>query len=91
MRFSVFVAVTGCALLAAGSAYAADKSDTAAKDMDPIVCKSMAPRTGTRLGGRHICMKESEWKARAQHDRDALSKWQDKSGFQGPTSTGTGH
>jgi hypothetical protein len=38
-------------------------TQTSDSDNDPnaIVCKSMAPATGSRLGGRRVCQTRKEW------------------------------
>jgi hypothetical protein len=33
----------------------------AVKDPKAVVCKRMAPETGTRLGSRMVCMTNAQW------------------------------
>lgn len=88
MRTSTFVAVVACAMVAAGSAYAGDASNMDA-NKDPVICKTTPPPTGTRLGGRRICMKASQWKEQRQRAQDSLSNSQNHSQINGvPSSIG---
>jgi hypothetical protein len=79
---SIFVTVAACALFAAGSAYAGDASPKPA-DKDPVICKTTPPPVGTRLGGRHICMKASQWEQRRQQSQDALTNSQNRGQING--------
>jgi hypothetical protein len=56
----------------------ADQTTTAdsAPDLDKIVCKTMDPPTGTRLGGRRECMTQREWNDRTRQDRQQIEKSQ---------------
>ncbi len=47
----------------------------AAKPEDKIVCKRLEA-IGTRLGGKRICKKSSEWKEDALRHRDELDREQ---------------
>ena len=40
---------------------------------DKVLCKRIEA-TGTRLGGKRLCMTRRDWDARAALDRDALEK-----------------
>jgi hypothetical protein len=40
---------------------AATQSSDATEDPNAIVCKSMEPATGSRLGGRRVCQTRKEW------------------------------
>jgi hypothetical protein len=42
---------------------------------DKVICKRQEA-VGTRLGGKRICMKASEWKAAAELHRDELDREQ---------------
>jgi hypothetical protein len=42
---------------------------------DKIICKRQET-VGTRLGGKRVCMKASEWKAAAELHRDELDREQ---------------
>jgi hypothetical protein len=43
----------------------AAQPDAAAKspipEGDTMVCRTLAPKTGTRLGARRVCLKQREW------------------------------
>ncbi|HVV64887.1 MAG TPA: hypothetical protein VHC42_05425 [Rhizomicrobium sp.] len=30
-------------------------------DADAVVCRTLAPKTGSRLGARRVCLKQREW------------------------------
>lgn len=38
-----------------------------------IICQTFVP-TGSRLGGKKICMTAKEWQARADQDQDMLNR-----------------
>jgi hypothetical protein len=51
-------------------------AETSAKPKeDKVICKRQEA-IGTRLGGKRICMKASEWKAAAELHRDELDREQ---------------
>ena len=47
-------------------------------DADEVVCKSMAPATGTRLGSRRICQTQREWQAQEAASRDMIQHEQNR-------------
>jgi hypothetical protein len=62
-----------------------DASD-GASPLDKVVCKKLAPPTGTRLGARRVCQTEREWRDLMQRSQDNVSHGQQKSlGFGGPS------
>jgi len=81
MRFSALLVVT---VLAAGAppatafadppAQSGDTAQNATTDQDQIVCRRVAPPTGSRLGGGRECHSQREWDQRA---RDAQKELQE--------------
>ncbi|HEY4941290.1 MAG TPA: hypothetical protein VII56_07665 [Rhizomicrobium sp.] len=66
----------------AATAVATNTPDPAA---DQIVCKSLGPSTGTRLGSRHICQTAREWEDQQKaHQRDVLHEQTRGGYFQTP-------
>lgn len=62
----------------------------AAKDpMDEMVCRKET-LTGSRLGGKRVCLTRREWDQITRDSQDALRKTQDKSGAKNPSSGGGG-
>lgn len=54
----------------AATAVATNTADAAP---DQIVCKSLGPSTGTRLGSRHICQTAREWEMQQKaHQADVM-------------------
>jgi hypothetical protein len=49
------------AVAAAPDAAAASAKQSSAEDPDAIVCKRLAPETGTRLGSRTQCRTNAQW------------------------------
>jgi hypothetical protein len=82
LKLRLATAVLGAALLAAGPSFA-DGSATASNtdDGNQIVCKTMAPATGTRLGTRRICQTQKQWDAQMQQDQKTLSQQQVQTGY----------
>lgn len=71
------------AAIAAGAARAEpartppdDGGATATPDKDPIVCRTLPPPTGSRLGQRRICQKQSVWDQLQKDSQDAVNKTQ---------------
>ncbi len=52
-------------------------------DGDKIVCKAMAPDTGTRIGGRRVCQRASAWEQQATDARQQLQAQQARGGHYG--------
>jgi hypothetical protein len=50
----------------------------AATDPDKIVCKSMAPLVGTRIGTRRICQTQGVWDAQHRQNQDDITREQDR-------------
>ncbi|HEY4940392.1 MAG TPA: hypothetical protein VII56_03110 [Rhizomicrobium sp.] len=66
--------LTSTAPAATAPAATSNTSDPA----DEIVCKSMAPPTGSRLGSRRICQTGRQWQAQEQAARDAVQHEQNR-------------
>jgi hypothetical protein len=64
---------SGTLALAQQTAPASPPAAQAAPQSDPnqIICKTMAPPTGTRLGARRICQTQKQW-----DDQEALARQQ---------------
>jgi len=85
MRCSAFL-TGGALLLALALPAAAQTLDTAAKaltgqavaaadaDANPIVCRDEPPPTGSRIGGSHICMHESDWREQDHLTQQTVDK-----------------
>lgn len=76
------VALTS-AFLIAGPAFADSSASANKPDLDKIVCKSLPPPTGTRLGGRRVCKTERQWEQEQQRAQQSLSKTQIQRGTGG--------
>lgn len=62
---------------------AATQAPTAQGDtnfLDRMVCKKLAPPTGTRLGARKVCQTEREWRDLMQRSQDNITRSQQKGG-----------
>jgi hypothetical protein len=82
LKLRLATAVLGVALLAAGPGFADDTTAASnTNDGNQIVCKSMAPPTGTRLGARRICQTQKQWDAQMKQDQKALSQQQVQTGY----------
>ena len=94
MRRSIFVVAGLVGLLGSGGAVLADPpaattttaapQDTASagtqpNDWNEMICKTMAPTTGTRLGARRICQTRHEWDMQQQEAQRELEKNQQNS------------
>ena len=62
-------------------------ASAATADPNKLICRTMPPETGTRLGARRKCQTQAEWDDRERADEQALMKIQSQ-GFQ--THTGNG-
>jgi hypothetical protein len=60
---------------------ATQPATTDAADADKMVCKSMDPPTGSRLGGRRECHTQREWDQRQRDDQAKTNEIQEH-GFQ---------
>jgi invasion protein IalB len=58
-------------------------AQTPVTDPNQIVCKTLAPATGTRLGARRICQTQRQWDDQAQQQRDQLMRMQTDQGAGG--------
>lgn len=50
-------------------------SATASSDLDKMVCRSLAPATGTRIGARRVCRTQREWddiRVQSQKETDKM-------------------
>ena len=56
-------------------------------DPDRVVCHSLPPPTGSRLGSRSVCHTQREWDQIRQHDAEVLNSMQMK----GMETTPPGH
>lgn len=63
---------------AAPAAQGDSTSDTSF--LDRVVCRKLAPPTGTRLGARKICQTEREWRDLEQRSQDNVARSQQKGG-----------
>jgi hypothetical protein len=94
MRRSIFIVAGLVGLLGSGvavladpptatttAANTADTSSTGAQpnDWNEMICKTMAPTTGTRLGARRICQTRHEWDLQQQEAQRELEKNQQNS------------
>lgn len=71
------VVAAAAAFLVSTSAFAADDATApAASDRNEVVCKSLAPNTGTRLGARKTCLTRAEWEERTQRDQEHVRQTQ---------------
>ncbi len=68
------------AVPAPAAASASAKDAAQAKDADRMICRN-EEQTGSRLGGRHVCMSKADWDTRARANGDAASAIQTR-GFQ---------
>ncbi len=48
------------------------KTKKMANTKDKRVCKKLAPRVGTRIGGRRICMTQAKWDETERKSREGL-------------------
>jgi len=48
---------------------------------DPIVCKQLKADTGSRIGGRRICEKQSVWQQQARDPRREIDNSQQRGGM----------
>lgn len=78
MRIHRLMALLGLALVVAGPALAADSAGAQTPKQNPnaMICKSLPPATGTRIGGRRICKTQAQWDRDRQRAQDSLSKTQ---------------
>ncbi|MBI1329177.1 MAG: hypothetical protein GC166_04645 [Alphaproteobacteria bacterium] len=76
MRKISITAVGAALLLFSVQSLSAEEtsSSTVSADLDKIVCKTMAPPTGTRLGGRRLCQTQREWDAMHENTKQDLMK-----------------
>jgi hypothetical protein len=63
-------------------------SSNQASDLDVVVCKKLAPPTGTRLGGRSVCDTKRHWLELQRASQDELSRMQARGGHTGLPSAG---
>src|SRR5450432_2619560 len=79
MRIAILLAVIslGAASLSVGAyadpAQVGDQAQAAASDADQMVCRTMAPTTGTRLGAHRECHSQREWDAQQEESQKALA------------------
>lgn len=82
MRRHIVLTAAAAAYLCIGPAMAGNNSQTAqpdqnkASDQNKIICESLPPPTGTRLGGRRVCMTKAQWDRQHHEAADALSRQQ---------------
>lgn len=66
----------------AGSAHAqrtGEIGQMASNNATEVVCRRMAPPTGTRLGARNICKTQADWDAFEEANRREVQRQQDAS------------
>jgi len=51
---------------------AANQATAAQQDKEPLICHKMPPPTGTRLGGRTICLTQKQWDQQEKDSQDSL-------------------
>ena len=64
----------------------ASQTSTDTAYMNEIVCKKMPPPTGTRLGGRNICLTRAQWQNAEQRSQDTIRNVQDRGGMDSPAA-----
>ena len=64
------------AILQAAAAAPATPATTAAPDDAKVVCKTISP-TGSRLGGKRVCMTKAEWRRMNKEGEEATRDIQD--------------
>lgn len=89
LSFVAVLGLTGAALAADGSPVTAPASTDASHSSqgvqaDPMVCRSMGPPTGSRLGARKICQHQSQWDQQEQDARDSINKVQHDATLKNP-------
>jgi hypothetical protein len=57
---------------------AAEVKTASGEDPSVIVCKRMAPETGTRLGSRSICHTNAEWEEISRQSQEAMREVQQR-------------
>jgi len=50
----------------------ANQTAAAQQDKDPMVCRKLPPPTGTRLGGRTVCLTQKQWDQQEKDSQEAL-------------------
>jgi len=73
--------------MADGSQASPDAAQVMPSDPDKLVCKSMAPPTGTRLGSRRECKTQREWDDIQRQARQQTEHQQDN-GFKSAVPNG---
>lgn len=76
MRIGFATMALASAFVIAAPALAGNTSASAPANANEIVCKSLAPATGTRLGSRRVCKTQGEWDRERQQAQDTLSRTQ---------------
>lgn len=64
------VEVTPGAGLQAGASGPIQVADTSLSDPNKEICKKMDPYTGSRVGGRTVCMTQAQWTERERAARE---------------------
>lgn len=77
MRRSLILTAAAAACLCIGPAMAGTDAPTAKPNPNEIVCKSLPPPTGTRLGGRRVCMTRAQWDQAQVQAADAVRHQQE--------------
>jgi len=91
-KFALLLISTAGLVLGSAAAYAeeptaapADAAQaTPSSDLDKMVCKSMDPPTGSRLGSRRECHTQREWDDRTRRAREQTEQ-QQSNGFRAGT------
>lgn len=63
----------------AGPPAVAQEGQTVSNDATEIVCRRLAPPTGTRLGPRNVCKTQEQWDAEQAQYREEVQRQQDRS------------
>ena len=84
MRLFVILPLVASGMLLAGKVARADapvpapadQTAAATSDSDKIVCRTLAAKTGSRLGARRDCRTQKEWDDIQHRQQDEVSKMQ---------------
>jgi hypothetical protein len=86
MRSFVLPLVTAAGLFLASSAFADPPAaqpqaapapaPASTDDLDKVVCRSMPPKTGSRIGPQRECRTQREWDSIREQDQKEITKMQ---------------
>jgi hypothetical protein len=81
-------AQTAAPVQTAAPAQAGDTTQTANSDLDQVVCRTMPPPVGTRLGARRECHTQREWKAQMDEAQKMMRESSLRNGCAGASCGG---